>query len=122
MGFMASWTFRLSQPRTKLYCNKISKKLFTEYHDKKTTEQTFSIMHIHSDFSIDIDLAEFWRTREAVERNCFCGGYWKIVSVNQVDLFVGLTLECEAWQKIISVSLCANMHKRQKSQTTLKYI
>ncbi|KRZ48228.1 hypothetical protein T02_3117 [Trichinella nativa] len=39
---------------------------------------------------------------EAVERNCFCGVYWKIESVNQVDLFVGLTLECEAWQKIIS--------------------
>ncbi|KRX21168.1 hypothetical protein T07_9258, partial [Trichinella nelsoni] len=74
--------FRLSQPRTKLYCNEISKKLFPEYYDRISTERTCSNMYIHSDFSIDINL---------------------------------LTLECEAWQKIISVSLCANMHKRQKS-------
>ncbi|KRZ57548.1 hypothetical protein T02_1879, partial [Trichinella nativa] len=44
---------------------------------------------------------------EAVERKCIYGGYWKIVSVNQVDVFVGLMGECEAWQKIISVSLVA---------------
>ncbi|KRX17882.1 hypothetical protein T07_1035 [Trichinella nelsoni] len=37
---------------------------------------------------------------EAVERKCICGDYWKIVSVNQIDLFVGLTRECEDWQKI----------------------
>ncbi|KRX33455.1 hypothetical protein T05_15502, partial [Trichinella murrelli] len=56
MGFMASWTFRLSQPRTKLYCSKISKKLFPDYYDRRTTERTFSNMYIHPDFSIDIDL------------------------------------------------------------------
>ncbi|KRX26210.1 hypothetical protein T07_14601 [Trichinella nelsoni] len=38
---------------------------------------------------------------EAVEKKCICGGYWKIVSVNQVDVFVGPTRECEAWQKVI---------------------
>ncbi|KRX35024.1 hypothetical protein T05_14165 [Trichinella murrelli] len=38
---------------------------------------------------------------EAVEGKCICGDYCKIVSVNQVDLFVELTRECEAWQKII---------------------
>ncbi|KRY33916.1 hypothetical protein T01_6550 [Trichinella spiralis] len=47
---------RLSQPRTKLYCNEISKKLFPEYHDRRTTERTCSNMYIYSDFSIDIDL------------------------------------------------------------------
>ncbi|KRX65938.1 hypothetical protein T06_12919, partial [Trichinella sp. T6] len=47
---------RLNQPRTKLYCNEISKKPFTDYYDRRTTEQTFSNMYIHSDFFIDIDL------------------------------------------------------------------
>ncbi|KRY31442.1 hypothetical protein T01_10117 [Trichinella spiralis] len=70
MGFRASWTwfffqkspktffqnFRLSQPRTKLYCNEISKQLFPEYHDRISTERTCCNMYIYSDFSIDIDL------------------------------------------------------------------
>ncbi|KRZ82322.1 hypothetical protein T08_11341 [Trichinella sp. T8] len=56
--------------------------------------------------------------REAMERKCICGDHRKTVSVHPVDLFVELARECEAWQKIISVSLCANKHKRQKSQTT----
>ncbi|KRY06806.1 hypothetical protein T12_4802 [Trichinella patagoniensis] len=49
-------------------------------------------------------------------------GYWKIVSVNQVGLFVGLTPECEACRKSLDVSLCANKYKWQQSLTTLKYI
>ncbi|KRX18303.1 hypothetical protein T05_8320, partial [Trichinella murrelli] len=36
-----------------------------------------------------------------MEGKCICRGYWNIVSVNQVDLFVWLTRECEDWQKII---------------------
>ncbi|KRY38088.1 hypothetical protein T01_6196 [Trichinella spiralis] len=32
----------------------------------------------------------------AVEEKCICGGYWKIVSPNQFDLFVWLMRECEA--------------------------
>ncbi|KRY35251.1 hypothetical protein T01_7383 [Trichinella spiralis] len=47
---------RLSQPRTKLYCNEISKQLFPEYHDRISTERTCCNMYIYSDFSIDIDL------------------------------------------------------------------
>ncbi|KRY11847.1 hypothetical protein T12_140 [Trichinella patagoniensis] len=47
---------RLSQPRTKLYCSEISLKLFPDYYDRRTTEQTCSNVYIHSDFSIDIDL------------------------------------------------------------------
>ncbi|KRY07372.1 hypothetical protein T12_9945, partial [Trichinella patagoniensis] len=41
------------------------------------------------------------QNRETVEKKCICGGYRKIVSVNHVDVFVGPTRECEAWQKII---------------------
>ncbi|KRY44320.1 hypothetical protein T02_8138 [Trichinella nativa] len=41
--------------------------------------------------------AEFFeqqmQKRGTVERKCICDGYWKIVSVHQVDLFVGLTRE-----------------------------
>ncbi|KRX42699.1 hypothetical protein T03_13774 [Trichinella britovi] len=47
---------RLNQPRTKHYCKKISKKLFPDYYDRRTTERTFSNMYIYSDFSIDIVL------------------------------------------------------------------
>ncbi|KRY15500.1 hypothetical protein T12_9474 [Trichinella patagoniensis] len=89
---------RLSQPRTKLYCSEISLKLFPDYYDRRTTEQTCSNVYIHSDFSIDIDLV---KNRELVEWKCICGGYWKIVSVNQIDLFEGLTRDFGAWQKII---------------------
>ncbi|KRX24297.1 hypothetical protein T07_8233 [Trichinella nelsoni] len=42
--------------RKKLHYSEISKKLFPEYHDRRTTERTFSNMYIHSDFSIDTDL------------------------------------------------------------------
>ncbi|KRY03263.1 hypothetical protein T12_15175 [Trichinella patagoniensis] len=38
-------------------------------------------------------------------------GYWKIVSVNQVGLFVGLTRECKACRKSLDVTLCANNYK-----------
>ncbi|KRX54331.1 hypothetical protein T09_8998 [Trichinella sp. T9] len=44
-----------------------------------------------------IKQAEFFeeqmQKRGTVERKCICDGYWKIVSVHQVDLFVGLTRE-----------------------------
>ncbi|KRZ51031.1 hypothetical protein T02_15754, partial [Trichinella nativa] len=74
---------RLNKRRTKLHCSEISRKLFPEYHDKISTERT---------------CMQDW---EAVEGKCICGDYCKIVSVNQVHLFVELTRECEAWQKII---------------------
>ncbi|KRX34155.1 hypothetical protein T05_3020 [Trichinella murrelli] len=41
------------------------------------------------------------QAEEALERKCICGDHRKTVSVHQVDLFVELTQECEAWQKII---------------------
>ncbi|KRX79246.1 hypothetical protein T06_12521 [Trichinella sp. T6] len=41
------------------------------------------------------------QNKEAMEGKCTCGGYWKIVSANQVDYIVGYTRESEAWQKII---------------------
>ncbi|KRZ90181.1 hypothetical protein T08_9342 [Trichinella sp. T8] len=47
---------------------------------QRTSERTCRNVYIHSDFSIDIDL---------------------------VDVIVGLMGECEAWQKIISVTLVA---------------
>ncbi|KRZ93464.1 hypothetical protein T08_15159 [Trichinella sp. T8] len=61
VGNMAKTDFhylpsRLNQPRTKHYCKKISKKLFPDYYDRRTTERTFSNMYIYSDFSIDIVL------------------------------------------------------------------
>ncbi|KRZ48606.1 hypothetical protein T02_15297, partial [Trichinella nativa] len=65
---------------------------------QRTTEQICSNVYIHSDFSIDIDLVQ---NREAVEKKCISSGYRKIASVNHVDVFVGPTRECEAWQKII---------------------
>ncbi|KRY55444.1 hypothetical protein T03_4518, partial [Trichinella britovi] len=90
-------TDRLMLIKTKLHCSEISKKLFPDYCDRRTTERTCSNMYIHSEFSIEIDLVQDW---EAVEGKCICGDYCKIVSVNQVDLFVELTREYEAWQKI----------------------
>ncbi|KRY45883.1 hypothetical protein T03_1734 [Trichinella britovi] len=42
----------------------ISKKLFPDYHDRRTTEQICSNVYIHSDFSIDIDLP--WKGSEFV--------------------------------------------------------
>ncbi|KRX16224.1 hypothetical protein T07_8144 [Trichinella nelsoni] len=41
--------------------------------------------------------AEF---RDLVERKCICGSYSKIAFVTQVDLFDGMTRECEVCQKI----------------------
>ncbi|KRY45073.1 hypothetical protein T03_788, partial [Trichinella britovi] len=90
-------TFSALRYSTKLHCSEISKKLFPDYCDRRTTERTCSNMYIHSEFSIEIDLVQDW---EAVEGKCICGDYCKIVSVNQVDLFVELTREYEAWQKI----------------------
>ncbi|KRY34573.1 hypothetical protein T01_6482 [Trichinella spiralis] len=42
---------RLNQPRAKLYCSEISKKLFPDYHDRRTTIRTCSNMCIHSECS-----------------------------------------------------------------------
>ncbi|KRY31670.1 hypothetical protein T01_8004 [Trichinella spiralis] len=47
---------RLSQRKTKLYCSEISKKLFPDYHDRRTTERTCSNVYVHSNFSTDIGL------------------------------------------------------------------
>ncbi|KRY07853.1 hypothetical protein T12_14859 [Trichinella patagoniensis] len=55
---------------------------------QRTTEKTCSHLYIHSDFSIDIDLV--------IEKFSFKRN-------RNVDHFVGLTRESEAWQKIISV-------------------
>ncbi|KRZ53887.1 hypothetical protein T02_9940 [Trichinella nativa] len=47
---------RLNKRRTKLHCSEISRKLFPEYHDRISTEQTCSNVYILINFSIDIDL------------------------------------------------------------------
>ncbi|KRZ85599.1 hypothetical protein T08_4498 [Trichinella sp. T8] len=65
-------TDRLMLIKTKLHCSEISKKLFPDYYDRRTTERTCSNMYIHSEFSIEIDLVQDW---EAVEGKCICGDY-----------------------------------------------
>ncbi|KRZ52905.1 hypothetical protein T02_13001 [Trichinella nativa] len=57
---------------------------------------------------------------EAIEGKCICGGYWNIVSVNQVDLFVGLTRECEDWQKIIRRLVVRNQAQKAKITNDIK--
>ncbi|XP_003371322.1 conserved hypothetical protein [Trichinella spiralis] len=47
------------------------------------------------------NLCRIKQAKEALERKCICGDNRKTVSVQQVDLFVELARECEAWQKII---------------------
>ncbi|KRZ56080.1 hypothetical protein T02_11260 [Trichinella nativa] len=47
---------RLNQPRAKLYCSEISKKLFPYYHDRRTTVRTCSNVYIYSVFFIHIVL------------------------------------------------------------------
>ncbi|KRX77607.1 hypothetical protein T06_4809, partial [Trichinella sp. T6] len=84
---------RLNQPRTKHYCKKISKKLFPDYYDRRTTERICSNMYIYSDFSIDIVLII---EKSNLKRN------------RNVLLY----LEYEAWQKII----------RRLTQTDLSYM
>ncbi|KRZ93520.1 hypothetical protein T08_4373 [Trichinella sp. T8] len=58
---------RLNQPRTKHYCKKISKKLFPDYYDRRTTERTFSNMYIYSDFSIDDDFPDNRKVQSETE-------------------------------------------------------
>ncbi|KRY15172.1 hypothetical protein T12_4785, partial [Trichinella patagoniensis] len=65
---------RLNKRRTKLHCSEISRKLFPEYHDRISTERTCS-------------------------NGTFDGKIGASLG-NRVDLFVELTRECEAWQKI----------------------
>ncbi|KRZ82236.1 hypothetical protein T08_8913 [Trichinella sp. T8] len=57
---------RLNQPRTKLYCSGISKKLFPDYYDRRTTERICSNVYIHSGVSIDIDLSSISNLRKPV--------------------------------------------------------
>ncbi|KRY27238.1 hypothetical protein T01_11645 [Trichinella spiralis] len=42
--------------------------LFPDYHDRRTTKRTCSNVYIHSDFFIDINLAEFWINRFKIEK------------------------------------------------------
>ncbi|KRY34586.1 hypothetical protein T01_9192 [Trichinella spiralis] len=57
--------------RTKLHCSEISKKLFPEYHDRRTTERACSNMYIHSDFFIDTDLLfPEYHDRRTTRRTC----------------------------------------------------
>ncbi|KRY26482.1 hypothetical protein T01_10600 [Trichinella spiralis] len=46
-------------------------------------------------------LGKLVENNEARKVKCICGGNWKTVSVNQVELIGGLKQESEAWQKII---------------------
>ncbi|KRY07364.1 hypothetical protein T12_11943 [Trichinella patagoniensis] len=57
---------------------------------------------------------------EAAERKGICGDYWKIVSVNQVDLFVGLTRECEACQKTIGRLVVRKQAQKAKITNDIK--
>ncbi|KRX12503.1 hypothetical protein T07_7715 [Trichinella nelsoni] len=47
---------RHNQPRTKHYCSEISKKLFPDYYDRRTTERTCRNVYIYSVFFIHIVL------------------------------------------------------------------
>ncbi|KRY11533.1 hypothetical protein T12_6661, partial [Trichinella patagoniensis] len=80
-------TNRLSQPRTKLYCSEISSKLFPDYYDRRTAKWTRSTVSFMCTVILTFPLI----------LTC----YWKIISVNQVHLFVGLTRECETCPKIM---------------------
>ncbi|KRZ63253.1 hypothetical protein T02_6927 [Trichinella nativa] len=57
---------------------------------------------------------------EAMEGKCICRGYWNIVSVNQVDLFVGLTREFEDWQKIIRRLVVRKQAQKAKITNDIK--
>ncbi|KRY17787.1 hypothetical protein T12_16176 [Trichinella patagoniensis] len=39
--------------------------------------------------------------REAMKGKCICGDYWKIATVNQVEIFVELTRKCETSGKFL---------------------
>ncbi|KRX69055.1 hypothetical protein T06_4341 [Trichinella sp. T6] len=62
----------------------------------------------------------FWENREAVEKKCICGCCWKIVSVNQVHLFIGLTQECEDCQKIIRRLMVRKQAQKPKITNDIK--
>ncbi|KRX79136.1 hypothetical protein T06_11689, partial [Trichinella sp. T6] len=81
--------------RKKLHCSEISKKLFPDYCGRRTTEWTCSNMYIHSEFSIEIDL---------------------------VDLFIELTREYEAWQKINRRLVERKQAQKAKITNNIKYI
>ncbi|KRY01093.1 hypothetical protein T12_10016, partial [Trichinella patagoniensis] len=55
-----------------------------------------------------------------MEGKCICRGYWNIVSVNQVDLFVGLTREFEDWQKIIRRLVVRKQAQKAKITNDIK--
>ncbi|XP_003366557.1 transcriptional regulator, LysR family [Trichinella spiralis] len=67
-------------------------------------------------------LGKFVQNNEARKVKCICGGNWKTVSVNQVELIGGLKQESEAWQKIIRRLVVCKQPQEQKTQTTLKCI
>ncbi|KRY45259.1 hypothetical protein T03_16034 [Trichinella britovi] len=80
---------RLNQPRAKLYCSEISKKLFPNYHDRRTTIRTCSNMCIHSECSSSSTSAEFWRNRFKI------GKPWKgiafVASTGKLNVLIRLT-------------------------------
>ncbi|KRY18512.1 hypothetical protein T12_13475, partial [Trichinella patagoniensis] len=97
---------RASAERSFAEVLEVSKKLFPDYHDRKTTS--------------------FWKN------NCKIGKQWKrsafVAATGKLHLLMRLTISLD-WggnvnrgRKSWDVTLWANEHKRQKSQTTLKFI
>ncbi|KRX15554.1 hypothetical protein T07_9415 [Trichinella nelsoni] len=95
----------INKRRTKLYCSEISKKLFPDYYGRRTTERNCSNVHIHSDFSNDIDLKFAYEKAGKVccENRCKTGKPWNESAfvANTAKLYLLIRRECEAWQKII---------------------
>ncbi|KRZ84694.1 hypothetical protein T08_16537, partial [Trichinella sp. T8] len=104
MVSMASWTWdfhhlpsRLNQPRAKLYCSEISKKLFPNYHDRRTTIRTCSNIVVRPHkilqdktfyFAASSTSAEFWRNRFKI------GKPWKgiafVASTGKLNVLIRL--------------------------------
>ncbi|KRY07813.1 hypothetical protein T12_4064 [Trichinella patagoniensis] len=89
---------RLNQLRAKLYCSEISKKLFPDYHDRRTTIRTCSNIVVRPHkilqdktfyFAASSTSAEFWRNRFKI------GKPWKgiafVASTGKLNLLIRLT-------------------------------
>ncbi|KRX52262.1 hypothetical protein T09_4265, partial [Trichinella sp. T9] len=86
---------RLNQPRAKLYCSEISKKLFPNYHDRRTTIRTCSNMCIHFECSLMFD--KRWRcvTKVQVQDAIF-----RVAYPTYVSRCLTLRAQCLAFMQI----------------------
>ncbi|KRY26583.1 hypothetical protein T01_11351 [Trichinella spiralis] len=82
------------------------KELFPDYHDRRTSERNCNNVYVQD--------------KEVLERKCICGDHWKTVSVHQVDRFVELARECEAWQKIIRRLVVRKQAQKAKITNDMK--